>query len=156
MATARSLYQIIRELLSDARTAWFVIIVSAILAYNAITLPQRSTETAISQRYQQWWTYMHNRQYERAYKLMAPQYRAEHSQEQFYRTFIKAGDEWLRPHSGQKIDRFQMRATIFPRDSFSEGNGGPEYELLRINGQWYFTGTFRHVYGKRNHLMAGN
>jgi hypothetical protein len=156
MASARSFYRYLRELLANPRTAWIVIVVAAILAYNAITLPSRTTELVISQRYNQWWSHLHNGQYSRAYAMMAPQYRAEFTEEQFYRTFIKAGEEWLRPHSGQKIDRYHSRATIFPRDSFSEGNGGPEYEFLKINGEWYMTGTFRYVYGKRNHLMARN
>lgn len=156
MAAARSLLSSIVELLKNPRIAWFCSIALIVLTYHVVTYSSRSEKSAIAQRYQQWWTYLHQRQFSRAYALMAPQYRAEFTEDEFYRTFYQAGDEWLRPHSGLHVDAYRLRATIFPRDSFSDGNGGPEYEMLMINGKWYLTGSFKYVYGSRNHLLASN
>lgn len=154
MATLRFSCAYFVALLKDPRTGWLVMLLLTVLIYHAVNLGPRAEERAVSQRYEQWWSHLKDGNYERAYAMMSPDYRSTHSQDQFYRSFLKAGEEWLRPHSGKKVASYQNRATIFPRDSFAEGNGGPEYELRRIDGKWYFTGTFEYRYGRRDQLFA--
>lgn len=81
--------------------------------------------------------------YEKAYSFMSPDYRQIHTLEQFISDSGTFGEEWLELHPNYSLKFSGNRAYLYPQNAANPFFwSGPEYELIKIEGVWYFTGNY--------------
>lgn len=104
--------------------------------------------SAIERRFSEFCPAISEGGYSTAYSYMSPEYRQTHSPGQFstdedprydlYSNINAMGCE-LSPHHHVQISG--DNAVLYPnRCAFMEVYGGPAYELVKVNGIWWFTG----------------
>lgn len=99
--------------------------------------------TAIDARYNQMYAAVRNSDYETAYGCMSPTYRRTNSVEDFQDGyfFSKGFLHTLHPKRSVTISFDRGSATLYPnRYDFFDFYVGPVYELVKVDGEWYFTG----------------
>jgi hypothetical protein len=101
--------------------------------------------TAIAERYTQFYDGYNNGEYEKAYSFMSPAYRQTHTIEKFKSDFdfLGSSNEQLRP--GHSIRFSNNKAYLYPTDQWWKIGllgSGYEFELEKVEGNWYFTGEY--------------
>lgn len=90
--------------------------------------------------YQQFHKALKEERYEAAYSYMSPEYRKTHTLGDFATDVNFSGADWLTLHPNHRLTIRGDTATLYPRDQSDRPWSGPEYTLIKLDGQWFFTG----------------
>jgi hypothetical protein len=125
----------------------FGVLLFECLICSGILIIQPSEDADIAARYAQFQSAIADYKYEIAYQYMSPAYRLGHTIEQFKQERGYAADDSLgltalHPNHCLRVNGEQ--AILYPRDcsGFLTFWTGYAYELVRVNGEWYFSGNY--------------
>lgn len=104
---------------------------------------------AIDTRYTELYESFNREDYETAYGLMTPKYRELYTLDEFRSEFgFLEGATWLILHPNRSLKLSDSKAYLYPRNRLTMEIlwAGPEFELEKIEGVWYFTGEYEWYY----------
>jgi hypothetical protein len=98
-------------------------------------------KAAIANRYNQMYLAKKKDDVESAYSYMSPEYRQTHILKEFLEDYSFHIHGWDTLHPEHSVMLSGNRATLYPRRyDFFDFYVGPSYELVKVDGEWYFTG----------------
>jgi hypothetical protein len=109
------------------------------------SIQYRADIKVIETRYTEFYDSYRDKNYETAFNYMSPEYRQSHTIEEFIYDFdFLTGGDWLRLKSGRSLRISDDKAKLYPRNQWAVPFlwAGPEYSLVKIDGEWYLTGEY--------------
>jgi hypothetical protein len=102
---------------------------------------------AIDARYKEFHEAMGKGDYETGYLYMSPEYRQTHPIDEFqYGISGSEGESWLALHPKRYLKISGDKAYLYPGNQWVIFWAGPTYELVKVKGEWYFTGEYTWSY----------